>query len=143
MYMTEPEFKGQARLDCLALTISPPDSKLSLKDTWLKHLRRIALIESRFILYPETDRKGRLHYHGIIWKDKFYKESIEKCEKMGFIKLVEITSLEGWYKYCKKEIKITKSMLELPKKFKCIDHEYVSKYKLESTSRNILSYFFN
>lgn len=141
MYMTKPGHKGQARLDCLALTISPPDIKLSLKDTWILHLRRLAVIDSRFILYPETDKKGRLHYHGMIWKDKFYKESIEKCEKMGFIKLVEIKGVEGWLKYCKKEIKVTKSMLELPKKFKCIDQEYVSKYRLESTSRNILSYF--
>lgn len=141
--MTTGQANRATRLDMVALTISPPDLKLSLQDTWLYHLKRIASVDSKIWLIPETDSKGRLHYHGLLWKDKHYKESLEKFEKMGFIKVKPIRDYNGWIKYCKKEFKITKSMLELNNRFKCIDNEYVSKYKISNTSRNILSYFEN
>lgn len=139
--MTKAAKNGPAGLDKLALTISPPEMKLSFKDTFILHLRRLAKIESKFVIFPETDIKGRLHYHGFLWKDKYYKETIEHLEKMGFIKIKPISNSDGWLKYCKKELKVTKAILELHKKFKHIDNEYVSKYRVSNNSRDIMSYF--
>lgn len=128
------------RLDLVALTLSPPDMKLSLKDTMLIHLKRMAQIDSKLMLYPETDVKGRLHYHGVITKDEHYVESLKKLEDIGFIKVKTIKEMSGWIKYCKKELKITRNMVGLPKKFKYIDNKYLEHYKVSNMSRSILSY---
>lgn len=138
--MTTKEAIRATRLDIVALTISPPDLKLSLEDTWIFHLKKLALIDSDFKVFPETDIKGRLHYHGWIHKDKYYPESLKKLEDIGFIKMKTIFDMNKWLKYCKKELKITKTMLGLPKKFKIIDNNYVSKFKPINQSRDIRTY---
>lgn len=138
--MTTVGILRATRLDMVALTLSPPDMNQSLEDTWIYHLKRLSKIDSKFILFPETDIKGRLHYHGYVYKDKYYPETLKALERIGFIKIKCIFDMEKWLKYCKKEYKITKAMLELPKRFKYIDNEYVSKYRPINSSRDIRTY---
>lgn len=105
--------KGCEDLIKLALTISPPDIKyMTIKEILHRHLRLLSRIASKFILYPELDKVGRLHYHGYIYKsDIGYKEDLEQLKKIGYIKIKDICNDKGWLKYCRKEWKTTKKLL--------------------------------
>lgn len=96
-----------------ALTVSPPyrtQSPTYLYNSdkpWLqKQLNRCS---DHYIMYPEFDERGRLHYHGIIllrsissWG--FVKSTIDK--NLGFCCLKKLGSFRdklGWLLYCTKE----------------------------------------
>lgn len=95
-----------------AITISPPRRPQSprhlYKDDcpWIqKQLNRCA---SRYILYPEFDLSGRLHYHGTIVLNSlsswgFVKSTIDK--QLGYTCLKKIASFDDtlrWLLYCRK-----------------------------------------
>lgn len=105
--------KGEYNLIKLALTISPPDIKyMTIKEILQRHMRVLSRIKCKFILYPELDKSGRLHYHGYIYKsDIGYKEDLEVLKKIGYIKIKDINNNKGWLQYCKKEWKTTKKLL--------------------------------
>jgi len=105
--------KGELDLIRLALTISPPDIPYLLtKEILQKHLQILSRIQSKFELYPELDKLGRLHYHGILYKSSLdLKKDIEILKKIGYIKIKDIDNIKGWTKYCKKEWKLTKKLL--------------------------------
>lgn len=82
----------------IAITISPPDR--TGKYNRLEGIyradkydlnRKLRLCSKYFILYPETDLQGRLHYHGILKIDdhiKFYKKVLPYIKhSLGFVML--------------------------------------------------------
>lgn len=105
--------KGELDLIKLALTISPPNIKyMTVPEIMNKHLRYLSRMKCKFVLYPELDKTGRLHYHGYIYKsDIGYKEDLELLKKIGYIKIKDISNNKGWLQYCKKEWKTTRKLL--------------------------------
>lgn len=102
----------------VALTISPKSADIDVKTLYdIYYKRYISKIKVKFILYPETDLKGRLHYHGVIDRSedniKDYNWSVKLLTNWCHICLKEIRSLGNWIKYCKKEFKITKKVLKV------------------------------
>lgn len=96
-----------------ALTISPPARVQSPRHLYnsdrpyiQRHLNRCS---SHYIMYPEFDKKGRLHYHGIILLNSlsswgFVKSTIDK--NLGYCclkRLPTFTDKLGWLLYCTKE----------------------------------------
>lgn len=75
----------------------------------------------KFIIYPEFDFKGRLHYHGIISLDsnqkvRFYKHALIKLKNIGFVEIKPLkTFLDNlkWLIYCSKEWGITRDILNI------------------------------
>lgn len=131
----------QPLLDRVALTISPP-LRPKINDVFKNDCHIFSSIMSPFILYPEFDKTGRLHYHGYMWKSETMVEDLEVLKKeLGFIKteipyidtiehsvcdLKVIKKVNGWDVYCKKEWIITRNILKLKKP---INNEYCKKYK--------------
>lgn len=117
----------------IALTISPPDRsskkyplinqhKFTYDDD--KHLIEQIMKYNRiktYIIYPEFDDKGRLHYHGILTLDhneqvRFHRHAIHKLRKMGFLDISTLESLKAnirWILYMSMEWSITKEILEI------------------------------
>lgn len=104
------------------ITISPPPQLESPKDTYYKwYLPLIIYLKpatSRFILYPELDETGRLHFHGIItvkdWS-KLYRSSYPWIRKnVGFIDVrKKANNRLGWLLYCMKNWAHTQQILEI------------------------------
>lgn len=128
----------------LAFTISPPD-----RVTRYNHIRAIYLDDKRFlnnklrqccskyILYPELDIKGRLHYHGMIcindpikWRKSVYDTIRYNLGYCHVKKLNNFKEILRWLMYCQKEYAITWQVLEerepiipkKPRKIKFRDH---------------------
>lgn len=111
-----------------ALTISPPDRvvnyalnkvKNPLRSVYEDDLQVIRLALNRvsvdYIVYPELDITGRLHYHGKLtinnmtnWKSY----SATKLKTIGFINM-KPNPTEGWDKYMTKEWDQTKTILQI------------------------------
>jgi len=52
--------------------------------------------------FKELDKKGKIHYHGIVFIPKrVYRKAL--CLKGLHLKLKEIFDVEGWEEYCKKD----------------------------------------
>ncbi|AYP28868.1 MAG: replicase [Cressdnaviricota sp.] len=116
----------------LAITISPPSRVINnkLKEPF-KHLyaddknyieqtlkyNRIG----RYIIYPELDPKGRLHYHGVINLDsnelvRFYKHAFHKLKTIGFVDIKPLKTFTDkfrWTIYMSKDWGITRDILDL------------------------------
>lgn len=129
-------------LDRVALTISPV-TRIDVKKAFENDCRLLAKVMSPFILYPEFDKGGRLHYHGDIWKTDNLANDLELIkEALGFIKtdiiyidtveykvnneVVGYKKLNGWKVYCTKEWYLTRKYLKLKKP---INNEYVAEFK--------------
>lgn len=108
----------------LALTISPPDrvtKYVALRDIFLKDCMEIGWLlkqcSKQFVLYPELDFKGRLHYHGIVLihdQIKWYKKVMPSIKIIGFICLKELPKTKdrlNWLTYCMKEWGMTRELL--------------------------------
>ena len=69
-------------------------------------------------IYPEYRvSNGSIHYHGTIDikdKIKWYRRTLVRLKNLGFYKIKEIEDLQGWNKYCEKELNISKAILEVP-----------------------------
>lgn len=116
----------------LAITISPKNRVLGSKlrnanknifddDTFqIKQILKYNRI-NKYIIFPEFDDKGRLHYHGILSLDRnqyirFYKHALTKLSLIGFVdvkKLKEFQDKLKWLIYCKKEWNISSEILEI------------------------------
>lgn len=118
----------------LAITISPPNR---CKGSKLKNPLRYMFDEDcaqmmsffkynrikSFIIYPELDDKGRLHYHGIIKLDlnqfvRFHKHCIHKLRLIGYVDIVNLSKKTfedrlKWVIYITKNWSYTKSVLDL------------------------------
>lgn len=116
----------------LALTISPPNrclkanmlnpfSLMFLEDgLYIRQVLKQDRI-SRYIIYPEFDKKARLHYHGILTLDsnqyiRFYKHGLHKLKNIGFIDVKKLDSFMDklrWGIYMRKEWGITRDILSI------------------------------
>lgn len=109
------------------ITISPPfrhgDLSYTFIDDRLQIITALKRIK-RYIIYPELDPKGRLHYHGILTLSdseyvSFYKECRKKIEHwIGFVDVKPILSLTENIRtiiYMTKEWGITKDILSIEK----------------------------
>lgn len=116
----------------LAITISPPFRDMyknfAQPNRFLFFDDRIQ-IESifkynkigRYIIYPELDPKGRLHYHGIVTlshneRVRFHKHAIHKLKLIGFVDIKPLAKLKDnlkWIIYIKKEWGFTSALLEI------------------------------
>lgn len=101
----------------VALTISPkayPVEPHKLLEIFNRNY--ISKIRVNYILFPELDLKGRLHFHGIIERSKDnikdYLWSIKFLERWTFICVKEIKNMAKWLQYCKKDWKITKKLIQ-------------------------------
>lgn len=113
-------------IDSLALTISPPD-RVTKYDTLRNiYFSDMILIDtvlhrscSQYIVYPELDIEGRLHYHAKITikdKIKFYRDTKPKLGKIGYIKIKKLNTHYDklrWLIYISKEWGVTKEVLEI------------------------------
>lgn len=125
------------------VTISPPPRTgriphLYLDDTL--HIRLSLKGVKRWIIYPELDKKDRLHYHGIVSMSDheyvtFYRRSRPMLEKLGFIQTSKIENLTENLRtilYCQKQWGYMKDLLQVeypliafhpPRKFRKLHNE--------------------
>lgn len=108
----------------LALTISPPHrpgrkQELLYYDDYF-FIQQLELCSNHFLVYPEFDDSGRLHYHGIIdVKDeiKWYKKVLPTLQrKVGFTCVKKVTTLKdrvSWIVYMSKQWPVSKGVLSL------------------------------
>lgn len=115
----------------IGLTISPPirtNNKMSNPNKMIYDQDIIQITQilkynkiSSYIIYPEFDEKGRLHYHGKLNLDnnqyiRYHKHAIHKFRQIGFVdsKLIKthIDSLR-WLTYISKNWLTTKEILEI------------------------------
>jgi len=132
----------------LALTISPPvRTKCSFAnpdkmvyDDDLLQIRSIIKYNkfTSYIIYPEFDDRGRLHYHGKFNLDpnqyiRFYKHAIHKFRNLGFcdIKLIRshLDSIK-WLIYISKNWSYTKEILDIDNPIYPISSNMVKKRQL-------------
>jgi len=121
-----------------ALTISPPPKDaVKIEVLYKRFLKVISKMKCWYELYPELDKTGRLHFHGVIYKNNSnYNLDLELLKKkIGFICVKEITNRQKWIKYCKKEFKTTKKLLSINKHISPLD------FIGDIQSYDILSYF--
>lgn len=130
--------RGKLDLMSLALTLSPPDCKiLTVMEIFNRHKVKLKQVKSNFVLYPELDLKGRLHYHGTICKTEFFRDDLKVLEDIGFVKIKPIDHVTGWVKYCRKEWKLTKKILKIKKPIQPKDLVDIR------ISKDILTYYDN
>lgn len=116
----------------IALTISPKDRLYGeyaylLSNKILNPLRiiyrndieiiRRALnrCSQEYVIYPELDVSGRLHYHGIVnikHKKNWMISSLPALKKLGFV-CVKNNVNEGWTQYITKDWNDTKVFLDI------------------------------
>jgi len=116
----------------LAITISPPSRMLYNKNNnpnrmlfdddrnMIKSIMSYNKIYS-YIIYPEFDEKGRLHYHGIINLTntqyvRFHKHAIHKLKQIGFVDISIIKTFVNnlrYIVYMSKNWGETKMILEI------------------------------
>ena len=116
----------------IALTISPKDRLYGeykhLCDNKIKNPNRIIFNDdseiivralnrcsNEYVVYPESDDTGRLHYHGLITlnnKTNWTRTTLPKLKTLGFI-CAKTKVNDGWSEYCTKNWNYTKTVLEL------------------------------
>lgn len=115
-----------------SITISPPErtqaialKKLSnpLRMIYLDDMLLISQVLKKskirnYIIYPELDPRGRLHYHGTINMNKtqltrYYKYSRPWLQRIGYIDCSPTKNPIEWLIYCRKEWSYTKEVLEI------------------------------
>lgn len=116
----------------LALTISPPmrytylqnkNPNRMLYDDDKNMIKQILSYNKiyKYIIYPELDEKGRLHYHGILDLDnthyiRFHKHAIHKLRQIGFVDITILNEFKNnlrYVIYMSKQWGTTKKILEL------------------------------
>jgi hypothetical protein len=104
------------------ITISPPPQVESPKTTYFKwYIPLIIALKpatTMFVLYPELDETGRLHFHGIVYvKDwaKLFRHAYPWIRKnVGFIDIRKKANNKlGWLMYCMKNWARTQQDLEI------------------------------
>lgn len=106
------------------VTISPPQRKGRIPHLYLDDIVCIVCAMKgirRWIIYPELDKKDRLHYHGIInLTDHEYVTFYRKCrpmlEKIGYIQTSRIENFAENLRtviYCRKQWGEMKDLLQI------------------------------
>lgn len=151
-----PNGKPTYKQSKYALTISPPnrvkytkesnpnknlymDDKLIIKNI-MKYIK-----VGTYIIYPEFDIKGRLHYHGIIDMDhtqyvRYMKYAQFKLPQLGFTDIKKLQTYEDnlkWVIYMSKEWGTTREILEISRPImKYPVEEYNKKQNCKTTCEN-------
>lgn len=152
----------------VAITISPPhrSDNIAFSDpnlmTYLEdrsYIRQILNYNRirRYIIYPEFDDKGRLHYHGTITLDhnqyvRFHKHAIHKFRRLGFTDIKSLKEFDDklrWSYYIKKNWGLTKEILSQQEpmmvEIKSKQTDKISKdiksHSRDNISSTILDYF--
>lgn len=110
--------EDQSYYKMLALTISPPQRSGPVKFLLSRDIKILSKVIGYFVLYPEIDHTGRLHYHGYIQKKdiEIYLKDIDYIKrKIGFICVKDIKQSWKWSKYVLKEWNSTKKYLDIKK----------------------------
>lgn len=105
----------------LAFTFSPKAPFIDPNMQFSAHLERLKVLKKStlFILIPELDTNGRLHFHGIIKivdSVKFYKQSLPTVKYGGFT-LIKHNPNDKWVEYCLKEYIHTSRILDTEQPF--------------------------
>lgn len=109
------------------LYVHPPEEQY---DMTYKHVTDILDSMSRtFVLIAEKTKSFNVHFHGCIkyWhrsKDhmKDFHDAFRNDKFVGFIKINQITDLEGWKVYLLKDLVGTKNALDRRPIIKCIEN---------------------
>jgi len=116
----------------LAITISPPSRQKYIHHVNPNRLQydddknQIKSILSynkiyNYIIFPELDEKGRLHYHGILnlthtHYTRFHKHAIHKLKQIGFVDITIIKEFINNIRQCiymQKDWGTTKTILDI------------------------------
>jgi len=115
-----------------SFTLSPPDRTQSyvkmhvtnpLRHVYyddaliMEHLLKKAKIRN-YIIYPELDARGRLHYHGSINMNKtmltrFYKYVKPNLQRIGYVDCSPTKQILEWHIYCRKEWPYTQLTIDI------------------------------
>lgn len=133
----------------LALTISPPHrpgkkQELLYYDDYF-FIQQLELCSDHFMVYPEFDSNGRLHYHGVIdVKDqiKWFKKVLPTLQrKVGFTCVKKLGSHKdkiGWIVYMSKDWYTSKGVLSLEKPIMPCKLQKRREAKLEKALKNCI-----
>lgn len=141
-------FLGRAtELDWVALTVSPPISKQSLKHQVDKWSLIFSKLQSNFILIPEfainDSYELRLHFHGVICNSEHLHTDLRYLAEIVFIKHKQIKDMKGWQKYCIKEINKTKRLFGVKKREDImIDYEFVKNKTTKLSTQELVDFMF-
>ena len=103
---------------CIAFTWSP--KKIPVIDTFLQYCATISLIRNldkcaKYRMYPELNKNGNIHYHGIIHvtdKVKWYKSVLPQFKYNGFV-LIKSHPDQGWLDYINKDMLMMIEILKI------------------------------
>lgn len=106
------------------ITVSPPLRSIrdqsSIYQDDLLYLAKVRLCSKHYVIYPEFDSSGRLHYHGIMRIDdkiKWYKSVLPMLRKcLGFVCIKQINTIKDKINiilYITKDWSVTKEILYL------------------------------
>lgn len=119
----------------LAFTWSPDPKRFKgvrpeyqLYDT-LPIIRLLRQCSKSFIIYPELNIQGNIHYHGIIDisdKIKWHKKVLPSFKFHGFVVLKTIFDLNQWNDYIKKDREVMKDIINTELPLTC-DHRLIRK----------------
>jgi len=115
-----------------SFTLTPPDRAHQYSQMKYKNPLKMVYLDDRlifqhvfkriklhnWIIYPELDRKGRLHYHGTLNMNhtqltRFYKCGKPLLQRIGYVDCSPTANPLDWLLYCRKEWHLTKEVLEL------------------------------
>ena len=116
MIGTTPSEKPLYAITITFKEIHSKTPKGQFKETY-KTVCRILAQSTDFEIYPEYRLlSGEIHYHGTIdIKDniKWLKATLRQLKGLGFCKLKKIDDLQGWLKYCEKEMSQSQELIGL------------------------------
>lgn len=115
-----------------SFTLTPPDRAHKYSQMKYKNPLKMVYLDDRlifqhvfkriklhnWIIYPELDRKGRLHYHGTLNMNhtqltRFYKCGKPLLQRLGYVDCSPTVNHLDWLIYCRKDWYITKEILDL------------------------------
>jgi len=154
----------------IGFTISPPfrqlehfltNPNLAIYEDDVLFIRQVFEYNKfkHYMIYPEFDPKGRLHYHGNIHLDyneevRWYKHANPKLTKLGHVLLTivknKIDHQLFWLNYMRKDWPITKEILDITmpimpsrsqRRYELLKSIKINNKKNSSQSISLLDYF--
>lgn len=103
---------------CIAFTWSP--KPVPIIDPFLQYVATLSLIKNldrcaEYRIYPELNKQGNIHYHGIIHitdKVKWYKSVLPQFKYNGYV-VIKTDPDDGWLKYIIKDAEVMSAILKI------------------------------
>jgi len=149
----------------MAITISPPN-RITIHNHWKDPNTSIYIDDKQYInqvfkyakikhymIYPEFDDKGRLHYHGIVTLTnteyiRFRKYVQPKLTKIGFVDTSELLTFKHnlrYLYYCTKQFHEAKQILNINTGISGISLTQTNRTKSaksqQNSEKNLLDFF--